>query len=53
MWVKIDSRHSKYFSNCHIKIHGTKVHDVNKVRDVTKHEILHEANPLTAVKNHR
>ena len=47
-----NSRYAKHFVSCYVKRYGTKVYDVNKVRDMTMHEILFEANPLTAVKTY-
>ena len=47
-----DSRYAKHWASCYVKRYGTKVYDVCKVRDMTHHEIIYEANPLTAVKTY-
>ena len=39
-------------SICYVKRYGTKVYNVNKVRDMCQHEILYEGDPLKVVKTY-
>ena len=47
---KTSSKFSTHFSRCYQKRYGTKKYDINKIRDMCHHEIIYEANPLSAVK---
>lgn len=46
------TRFSKYFTKCYKEEYGTEVYDVNKIRDLCKHEVLFEGNALTVNKKY-